>query len=63
MTLLTISFEAAEIEAIDAWISRHGEPRPCRADAVRHLVGSRLGVDQGHFSSFIPDEITGRDIV
>lgn len=63
-TVLAIGFEDAEIQAIDAWISRHDDPRPCRADAVRHLVATRLGLDlQGHLSSVIPDEFTGRDIV
>jgi hypothetical protein len=60
---LTITFTPTQLAAIDAWISRHGEPRPTREDAVRQLVAARLGTDEDHPSTVIPGFVTGRDIV
>ena len=58
---LTISFTGEQIAAIDAWISRHADPKPDRADAVRQLIVGRLGADRP--STVIPGFVTGRDIV
>lgn len=62
-TTLVVTFSAAEIAAIDAWIARHDNPRPSREDAVCQLIAGRLGADDGHPSTVLPGFTTGRDIV
>jgi hypothetical protein len=62
-TTLTVTFSAAEIAAIDAWIARHDDPKPSRADAVCQLVAGRLGTEEGLRSTVLPGLTTGRDIV
>lgn len=58
---LKIRFTATQLAAIDAWIARHDEPRPDRAEAVRQIVAGRLGTHLP--STVVPDLVTGRDIV
>ncbi len=62
-TALTVSLGPAQIEAIDAWITRHPDPKPSREEAVVQLVIGRLGADDVHQSTVIPGMVTGRDIV
>lgn len=62
-TTLTVTLGPAQIEAIDAWIARHPEPKPSREDAVVQLVVGRLGAENGLQSTVIPGMVTGRDIV
>jgi len=58
---LQITFTEDQIAAIDAWIGRHAEPRPDRAEAVRQIVTGRLAAHGP--STILPDEVTGRDVV
>ena len=44
-TSLTVAFGPDQIQAIDAWIARHGDPRPTREEAVCQLVIGRLGAE------------------
>ena len=60
-TILTVSFTAEQIAAIDRWIARHEEPRPTREDAVRQLVAGRLGAYGPH--TMMPNFTTARDIL
>jgi hypothetical protein len=62
-TTLTIAFTAAQMDAIDAWVTRHADPKPSREDAVRQLITGRLGADAEHPSTILPPFTTGRDIV
>ena len=58
---LTVTFTAEQIEAIDAWIARHDDPKPDREDAVRQLVAGRLSAYGPH--TVMPNFTTARDIV
>ena len=58
---LSVAFTHDQIEAIDAWIARHDEPRPSRDQAVREIVAGRLGAHGP--STMLPGLVTGRDIV
>jgi hypothetical protein len=60
---LCVSFGPAQIAAIDAWIARHKDPKPTREEAVCQLVIGRLGAEDGHPSTILPNLTTGRDIV
>jgi len=62
-TSLTVEFGPDQIRAIDAWIARHGDPKPTRAEAVCQLVIGRLGAEDEHPSTVLPSFVTGRDIV
>jgi len=62
-TSLTVAFGPDQIQAIDAWIARHGDPRPTREEAVCQLVIGRLGAEDEHPSTVLPSFVTGRDIV
>jgi hypothetical protein len=62
-TVLTVSFGPTQIEAIDAWIARHADPKPSREKAVAQLVIGRLGAEDEHPSTIMPGIVTGRDIV
>jgi hypothetical protein len=62
-TTLTVTFGPTQIAAIDAWIERHDDPKPTRAEAVCELITGRLGAEEGHPSTVIPGFVTGRDIV
>lgn len=62
-TPLTIELGAAQIEAIDAWIARHPDPKPTREEAVCRLVIGRLGAEDEFPSTVIPGLVTGRDII
>jgi hypothetical protein len=61
--MVTVVFTTEQMAAIDAWISRHGDPKPDREEAVRQLVAGRLGADEEHHSTILPNFTTGRDIV
>ena len=58
---LSVAFTRDQIDAIDAWIARHDEPRPGRDQAVREIVAGRLGAHGP--STMLPGLVTGRDIV
>lgn len=58
---LSVRFTPTQMRAIDAWIARHGDPKPDRAAAVRELVAGRLGAHAP--STILPGLVTGRDIV
>jgi hypothetical protein len=60
---LLVEFGVTQIEAIDAWIDRHPDPKPTREEAVCQLIIGRLGAEDGHPSTPIPSFVTGRDIV
>ena len=62
-TLLTVEFGPDQLNAIDAWIERHGDPKPTREEAVRQIVIGRLGAEDDHPSTVLPSFVTGRDIV
>jgi hypothetical protein len=62
-TALTITLGPAQVAAIDGWIARHDEPKPTREDAVCQLITARLGAEEEHPSTVIPNLVTGRDIV
>ncbi|MFZ3181354.1 MAG: hypothetical protein WA156_14360 [Methylocystis silviterrae] len=46
--------ERPALNAIDAWIAAHPEPRPTRPEAIRRLVEKALGA--GDAGAFIPIE-------
>lgn len=59
--IVEVELTALDIAALDAWISRRGEPRPTRGEAVREIVAGTLGSHQD--STVIPNPFTSRDIV
>ena len=62
-TTLSVTFGPTQIAAIDAWIERHADPKPTREEAVCQLIVGRLGAEDGHPSTVVPEFVTGRDIV
>ncbi|HWI85238.1 MAG TPA: hypothetical protein VNT42_02790 [Sphingomonas sp.] len=58
-----MTFGPTQIAAIDEWIARHEDPKPTREEAVTRLIIGRLGAEDEHPSTVLPNFTTGRDIV
>ena len=61
VTRIEVELPANVLEAVDAWIARHEDPKPTRSDAITQLVNARLGGEMP--STIMPGFVTGRDIV
>jgi len=59
--VLEVRIAGPVLKAVDAWIARHDDPKPSRAEAVARLVAGRLGAQAP--STVLPNIVTGRDIV
>ncbi|SNS09977.1 hypothetical protein SAMN06295912_101336 [Sphingomonas laterariae] len=59
-TRLQIDLTDDDVEALDAWIERHADPRPTREEALRLIVAGALGTHRP--STILPNIVTGRDI-
>ena len=58
---IPLQLEPEDIAALDAWIDRHDDPKPSRAEALRLIVAGALGTHMP--STPLPKLVTGRDIV
>jgi hypothetical protein len=59
-TAITIHLDPNLLDALDAWIERHGEPRMAREDAAVRIMAGRLASDWP--STIVPNFATGRDL-
>jgi hypothetical protein len=58
--IVELTLSRDEMAALDAWIARHPDPKPSRADGAREVLIGALG---GRLrSTALPGIVTGRDI-
>jgi len=41
-TSINVQLEPSELTGLDAWIAAQTEPRPTRAEAIRHILAEAL---------------------
>ncbi|WP_380877514.1 hypothetical protein ACFB49_13170 [Sphingomonas sp. DBB INV C78] len=58
---IPVTLNPEDLAALDAWIDRHDDPRPSRAEAIRLVLAGALGTHMP--SSPLPKLVTGKDIV